>query len=160
MQQLHWEDFIPGTVAEYGPRLITREEIVAFAAEFDPQPMHLDEAAAAQSMLGGLSASGWHSCCLLRRILTDGLFSRSRFLGAAGIEEVCWRAPVRPDTNLQIRATVLGARPSEDGADWGYVDFLFEMVDDAGTRLMTMKASPRFARRAQGAAAIAVEARR
>ena len=47
------------------PRLVTRDEIVAFAAEFDPQPMHLDEAAAAQSMLGGLSASGWHSCCLL-----------------------------------------------------------------------------------------------
>jgi acyl dehydratase len=147
VQQLHWEDFIPGTVAEYGPRLITREEIVAFAAEFDPQPMHLDEAAAAQSMLGGLSASGWHSCCLLRRIITDGFLSRSKFLGVAGIEEVRWVAPVRPGTNLTVRATVRGTRASEDRPELGFVDFLFEMIDAAGTRLMVMKASPRFARR-------------
>ena len=64
MPKLHWEDFQPGTVAIYGPRLVTREEIVAFAAEFDPQPMHLDEAAASATMLGGLGASGWHTCCL------------------------------------------------------------------------------------------------
>src|SRR5262249_29275808 len=110
VQQLHWEDFIPGSVAEYGPRLITREEIIAFATEFDPQPMHLDEAAAAQSMLGGLAASGWQSCCLVRRIITDGFLSRSRFLGVAGIDEVRWRAPVRPGTNLRVRATVVGKR--------------------------------------------------
>jgi len=55
---LHWEDFQPGAVAVFGPRLVTREEIVAFAAEFDPQPMHLDEAAASATLLGGLGASG------------------------------------------------------------------------------------------------------
>ena len=135
MQQLHWEDFIPGTVAEYGPRLITREEIVAFAAEFDPQPMHLDEAAAAQSMLGGLSASGWHSCCLLRRIITDG-FLALEFLGVAGIEEVRWVAPVRPGTNLTVRATVRGDAGLASRPELGFVDFLFEMIDAAGTRLM------------------------
>jgi len=57
---LHFEDFVTGSVAEYGPRLVTREGIVAFAAEFDPQPMHLDEDAARAGMLGGLAASGWH----------------------------------------------------------------------------------------------------
>src|SRR5664279_1725689 len=72
MPKLHWEDFKLGAVAVYGPRLVTREEIVAFAAEFDPQPMHLDEAAASATMLGGLGASGWHTCCLLRRMIADG----------------------------------------------------------------------------------------
>jgi acyl dehydratase len=68
----HWEDFKPGLVAVYGPRLVTREEIVAFAAEFDPQPMHLDEAAGAATLLDGLAASGWHSCCILMRMIADG----------------------------------------------------------------------------------------
>ncbi|HEY6027278.1 MAG TPA: MaoC/PaaZ C-terminal domain-containing protein, partial [Pseudolabrys sp.] len=62
MPKFHWEDFKAGDVAVYGPRLVTREEIVAFAAEFDPQPMHLDEAAASATLLGGLAGSGWHSC--------------------------------------------------------------------------------------------------
>jgi len=69
MSKRHWEDFKPGAVAVYGPRLVTREEIVAFAAEFDPQPMHLDEAAGAATLLGGLAASGWHSCCILMRFV-------------------------------------------------------------------------------------------
>ncbi len=74
----HWEDFKPGAVSVYGPRLVTREEIVAFAAEFDPQPMHLDEAAGAATLLGGLAASGWHSCCIVMRIIADGFINRVR----------------------------------------------------------------------------------
>src|SRR5665213_1480445 len=88
MPKLHWEDFKPGAVAIYGPRLVTREEIVAFAAEFDPQPMHLDEAAGAATMLGGLGASGWHTCCLLMRIIADGFLLYSASMGAPGIDEV------------------------------------------------------------------------
>ena len=72
MPKLHWEDFEAGSVSVYGPRLVTREEIVAFASEFDPQPMHLDEAAASATLLGGLGASGWHYCCLLMRMIADG----------------------------------------------------------------------------------------
>ncbi len=83
MPKLHWEDFQPGAVAVYGPRLVTREEIVAFAAEFDPQPMHLDEAAASATLLGGLGASGWHICCLLMRIIADGFVLEFEFDGLA-----------------------------------------------------------------------------
>jgi len=68
---LHWEDFVVGSVACYGPRTITREEILAFAAEFDPQPMHADEEAARATMLGGLAASGWHTCALAMRMMAD-----------------------------------------------------------------------------------------
>src|SRR3954466_248762 len=141
---LHFEDFTPGSVSEYGPRLVTRDELVAFAAEFDPQPMHLDEAAASASMLGGLAASGWHSCCLLMRMISDGFLLRSAFLGAPGVEEVRWLAPVRPGTALMVRATVLEARPSRSRPGMGFVKFRFELVDAAGTQLMTLTVSPMF----------------
>ena len=83
MPKLYWEDFQPGAVSVYGPRRVTREEIVAFAAEFDPQPMHLDEAAASATMLGGLGASGWHMCCLFMRIIADGFILNSSSMGGA-----------------------------------------------------------------------------
>jgi acyl dehydratase len=86
----YWEDFQPGEVAILGPRLVTREEIVAFAAEFDPQPMHLDEAAASATLLGGLGASGWHSCCLLMRVIADGFVNHTHSMGAPGVDEVRW----------------------------------------------------------------------
>jgi len=87
VSQRYWEDFSPGSVSEFGPRLVTRDEIVEFAAAFDPQPMHLDEAAARASMLGSLAASGWHSCCLLMRMISDGFLAQSHFLGAPGVDE-------------------------------------------------------------------------
>src|SRR5262245_66195253 len=80
--QRHWEDFSPGSVSEFGPRLVTRDEIVEFAAAFDPQPMHLDEAAARASMLGSLAASGWPSCRLLMRMISDGFRPQSPVRGA------------------------------------------------------------------------------
>jgi acyl dehydratase len=120
---------------------------VAFAAEFDPQPMHLDEAAASASMLGGLAASGWHSCCLLMRMISDGFLLRSAFLGAPGVEEVRWLAPVRPGTALTARATVLEARPSRSRPTMGLVKFRFELVDPAGAPLMTLVVNPMLERR-------------
>jgi acyl dehydratase len=144
--ELYFEDFPPGHVAEYGPRVVTREEIMEFAAEFDPQPMHLDETAGSASMLGGLAASGWHSCCLLMRLISDGFLLRAAFLGAPGVEEVRWLAPIRPGTALTARATVLEARPSRSRPEMGLVKFRFALVDAAGTPLMTLTVSPMFGR--------------
>jgi acyl dehydratase len=145
--RLFWEDFTPGSVSEYGPRIVTREEIVAFAAEFDPQPFHLDEEAARASLLGGLSASGWHSCCLMMRMLTDGFIGEASFMGAPGIEEVRWLRPLRPGESVTIRATVVETRASQSRPQMGFVKFLFEMVDAAGTPLMALRVNPMFARR-------------
>jgi acyl dehydratase len=145
--KLHWEDFIPGSVFESGPRLVTREEIVAFAAEFDPQPMHLDEEAGRASMLGGLSASGWHSCCLLMRMISDGFVGESNFLGAPGVEEVRWLAPLRPGEQLTARATVLETRASKSRPDIGFVKFQFELINAAGVQLLALTVSPMFGRR-------------
>jgi acyl dehydratase len=149
MSKFYWEDFAPGDIASYGPRTVTREEIVAFAAEFDPQPMHLDEDVARASMLGGLSASGWHSCALLMRIISDGFLLNSSFLGGYGVDEVRWLAPVRPDDSLTVRATVLETRESNSRPDWGIAKVTFEMFNAAGQRLMTMTPNMFFARRPQ-----------
>jgi acyl dehydratase len=145
--RLYWEDFTPGSVAEYGPRRITREEILAFAAEFDPQPFHLDEEAARASLLGGLSASGWHSCCVMMRMISDGFIGDASFMGAPGVEEVRWLKPLRPDESVTIRATVLETRPSQSRPRMGFIKFLFEMLNVAGEPVMSLTVMPMFGRR-------------
>lgn len=147
MAKLYWEDFAPGDVASYGPRLVTREEIVAFAAEFDPQPMHLDEDAARAGMLGGLAASGWHSCALLMRVISDGFLLDSSFMGGTGVDEVRWHGPVRPGDRLTVRATVLETRESSSRPELGFAKVLFEMFNAAGQKLMTMTPNMMLARR-------------
>ena len=147
MPKLHWEDFEPGAVALYGPRLVTREEIVAFAAEFDPQPMHLDEAAASATILGGLGASGWQSCCLLMRMICDGFILNSTSMGSPGVEEVRWLRPLRPGTTIRLLSTVTDKRESKSKADMGLVKFLFEIIDDTDTPLTTLTTTLMFGRR-------------
>ena len=149
-QKLHWEDFQPGAVAIYGPRLVTREEIVAFAAEFDPQPMHLDEAAASATILGGLGASGWHSCCLLMKMIADGFLLDSSSMGGPGVEEVRWLKPLRPGTRIRVRSTVLDKRASNSRPEMGLVKFLFEVIDDSDTPLTTLGTTLMFGRRQPG----------
>jgi acyl dehydratase len=149
--KLYWEDFRPGSITMCGPRLVTREEIVAFAAEFDPQPMHLDEAAASATILGGLAASGWHSCCLLMRMIADDFVGKSHSMGAPGVDEVRWLKPLRPNTRVRVRVTVLETRVSKSRPDLGFVKCQFEMLDERDA-VLTMLTSPlMIARREAGA---------
>jgi len=152
-KKLHWEDFEPGAVTVYGPRLVTREEIVAFAAEFDPQPMHLDEAAASATLLGGLGASGWHSCSLMMRMMADGFVLNSASMGAPGVDEVTWHKPLRPGTRIRLRATVLETRPSGSRPGVGLIKFRFEMLDEADAIMMTQVNTLMMGRRTPGGAA-------
>jgi len=147
MAKLYWEDFKAGTVTEYGPRRISRDEIVAFATDYDPQPMHLDEEAARHTMLGGLAASGWHTCCLLMRLVADGFILESSSMGAPGVDEVTWLKPLRPDVDIRVRATVLETRASNSKPDRGFVKFFFEVVDPERAVLMTLTTSLMFGRR-------------
>src|SRR3977135_1037565 len=101
---LTFEDFPPGRFGTFGPRHVTREEILAFAAEFDPQPMHLDDEAAKRSMLGGLAGSGWHLCSIMMRMMFDGYIGRTASLGSPGVNELRWLAPFRPPAELRPRA--------------------------------------------------------
>lgn len=157
MPKLYWEDFKPGQLTEYGPRLVTRDEIIAFAAEFDPQPMHLDEGAGRGSMLGGLAASGWHTCSLFMRIVADGFLLDSSSMGGPGVDEARWLAPVRPGDHLTVRALVLEARPSASRPVMGLVSFRFDMLNQSGAKVMTLTTPLMFGRR-DGAATAAASA--
>jgi acyl dehydratase len=150
--QLYWEDFTPGRVFEHGPYRVARDEMIAFAAEFDPQPFHLDEAAARATMFGGLAASGWYSCSVLMRMMADAFVLRSSSRGAPGVEDVKWLAPIRPDDDLHMRAEVLDTRVSNSRPDMGFVRIGFELCNGAGQRVMTLVSTMMMGRREDPAA--------
>ena len=127
---------------------MARDEIVAFAAEFDPQPMHLDEDAARATLLGGLSASGWHTCCILMRMCTDAFVLDSASMGSPGIDEVKWLRPVHPGDELTLLATVLDARASNSRPDMGLVKFRFELVNASGAPVVALSTTLMMGRRA------------
>jgi acyl dehydratase len=145
---LTFEDFPPGHFGTFGPRHVTREEILAFAAEFDPQPMHLDEEAASRSMLKGLSASGWHLCSIMMRMLYDGYIGRTASLGSPGVNELRWLAPLRPGDDITLDVEVAEARVSRSRPETGIVTFRSVVRNAAGQALCEMVSPIIVARRA------------
>jgi acyl dehydratase len=135
---LTFEDFAQGRFGSFGPRHVSREEIVAFAAEFDPQPMHLDEQAAQASMLKGLSGSGWHLCALTMRMLFDGFIGRTASLGSPGVNELRWLAPLRPGDDLTLDVDVVESRVSRSRPTTGIVTFRCVTRNAAGDVLCEM----------------------
>jgi acyl dehydratase len=133
---LTFEDFPPGHFGTFGPRHVTREEILAFAAEFDPQPMHLDEEAASKSMLRGLSGSGWHLGSLMMRMLFDGFIGRTASLGSPGVDELRWLSPLRPGDDLTLDVEVKDARVSRSRPNVGIVTFGMQVRNAAGQVLL------------------------
>ncbi|PYM32739.1 MAG: dehydratase [Candidatus Rokuibacteriota bacterium] len=135
----YFEDFKPGEVIELGSRTISKERILAFAREFDPQPFHTDEEAATRSIYGGLLASGWHTGSLLMRILYDGLLKDTASLGSPGIDELRWLEPVRPGDTLTARMTIVEAIPSRSKPDRGLIRSLMEMRNQYGRVVLTFR---------------------
>jgi acyl dehydratase len=136
---LTFEDFQPGHFGSFGPRHVTREEIIAFAAEYDPQPMHLDEEAAKRTMLRGLAASGWHLCSIMMRVLYDGFIHRTASLGGPGIDELSWLAPLRPGDDITIDVEVLESRVSRNRPQMGLVTMKVGIHNAAGHKLLEAK---------------------
>jgi acyl dehydratase len=120
---LHFEDLEIGNSFECGTYAVTKEEIVEFASEFDPQPHHLDDEAATNSMLGGLAASGWHVCAMTMRMFADHMIPRMAERGGSGSPEARWMKPVRPGDKLRTEATVIGKKESRARTDIGHVTF-------------------------------------
>ena len=147
---LHWEDFPVGETVAFGAYEVTREEIIAFAEEFDPQPFHLEDAAANDSLLGGLAASGWHTCAILMRMICDEFLNRSAGLGSPGVDEVKWLKPVRTGNILSVRRTCLEARASASRPEMGLCKFHYEVRTQNGTTVMTWVVTQLFACRGAG----------
>ena len=143
----YWEDFPVGKVTEFGGITLTKEDIVRFAKEFDPQPFHVDEEAAKQSMFGGVIASGWHTCGLAMRMMCDAYLLESASLGSPGVENIRWLKPVRPGDTLRVRCVVLEARPLESKPHIGLIRNRWEVLNQNGEEVMQMEGFGMFKRR-------------
>jgi len=139
MPTRYFEDFKVGDVVEAGSKTVAKEEVLAFAREFDPQPFHVDEAAAKQSIYGGLIASGWHSGSMLMRMFYEAVFRDAAAMGSPGIDELRWLKPVRPGDTLSFRAIVLEATPSRSKPDRGLIKTQCELLNQHGEVVMSLK---------------------
>ena len=115
------EDFSPGQKFASGRLRVERERIKSFAAEFDPQPFHLNEDAARNSLFGGLAASGWHTAALTMRLLVESDLKPAGGILGAGFDEFRWPRPVRPGDELHLESEVLEVRASKSRPDQGVI---------------------------------------
>ena len=143
----YWEDFKTGERKSIGSVVVDKDEVIAFASRYDPQPFHVDEKAARQSIYGGLIASGWHTCSMVMRLMCDSYLLESASLGSPGIENVRWLRPVRPGDTLTAYRTIEETRVSASRPDRGIVKSLWEVDNQKGELVLTMSGIQFFLRR-------------
>ena len=147
-----WEDFPAGSVREFGAKQVTRDAVIAFAAEFDPQPFHLDDEAAEASLFGRLSASGWHTCAMTMRMICDDHLLDAASLGSPGIDSLRWTRPVYPGDTLSVRLEVLEARPMGSRPEVGLLRQRWQVLNQDREVVMTMEGWGMIRRRPTGEA--------
>ncbi|MSP42167.1 MAG: MaoC family dehydratase [Alphaproteobacteria bacterium] len=147
----YWEDFIPGEVATFGAYHVTKEEIIEFASVYDPQLMHTDEEAAKKTFMGGLCASGWHTCAMSMRMMCDHYLLESAAMGSPGLDDNKWRAPVRPGDILSMKRECLDRRVSQSRPEMGLTRLRHTVTNQHGEVKMILEGSLLFARRHPGA---------
>jgi len=143
----YFDDFQPGEASEAGPYVVSREEIIAFAKQFDPQPFHLSDEGGREGIFGGLIASGWHTASICHKLAVENLLSKTASLGSPGLDELRWLRPVRPGDALTARFEVLSTTPSRSKPDRGAIKFRFEVRNQNGEVVMTEVANALFARK-------------
>jgi acyl dehydratase len=142
-----WEDFPVGQVREFGGYVVTRDAVLAFAREFDPQPFHLDDASAEASLFGRLAASGWHTCAIAMRMMCDGYLLESASLGSPGLEKLSWTKPVYPGDTQHVRLEVLQSRALASRPDVGMLRSRWEVMNQDDEIVLTMEGYGMFRRR-------------
>ena len=145
--KLFWEDFKIGEVHLMGSHTFTAEEIIGFAKQFDPQPIHVDPQAAKASFFGGLIASGWHTCAVGMRFAVDTYINAGVSLGSPGLDNIRWLKPVRPGDRITYRRIILAARPSNSIPGVGLMQGRIEAVNQNGEIVMTNEGWGLFGRR-------------
>jgi len=134
----YFEDVEIGTGRETASRTLSKDEIIEFAREFDPQPFHLDEAAAKQSLYGGLIASGWHTASVMMRLLVDTFVGRTASIGSPGFDNLRWLKPVRPGDTIRARSVCIEKTPSKSRPDLGSVKFHTEVFNQRDEVVMSL----------------------
>lgn len=146
----YFEDFKVGDVIAMGERTLSKQEIIEFAQQYDPQPFHLDETAAQESIFGGLIASGWHTCCVMMRMMCDSHLNDSASLGAPGLDHVRWLLPVRPGDTLRAQRLILEARLSRSRPGVGIIKSRWEVHNQRDEMVMSLEGYGMFGCRPQG----------
>jgi acyl dehydratase len=141
---VRFTDLQPGQTITAGPRAVTAEEIVEFAKRYDPQPFHIDAAAAQASRWKGLIASGWMTCSIAMQLaVAAALGPESGSIGSPGVDELKWLSPVRPGDQLNLRIDVLEKKLSKSGSV-GIVRWRWSLITQAGTTVLEMTATSLF----------------
>lgn len=155
MSEKRWafEDFTVGREIELPRKKVTAQEIVEFASQFDAQPMHLDEEAGKASILGGLAASGWHTCAMFMRMMCDAFLLDSTSQGAPGVDYVRWKKPVLAGDTLSGTSTVVAARVSAKRPNLGFVSVEHRIRNQKGEIVCELANTGMFLLRNPGAAA-------
>jgi acyl dehydratase len=143
----YFEDFKLGEVQALGQTTVQREEVIEFATRFDPQPFHVDEVAAKESIFGGLIASGWHTCSMVMRMMCDTYLNQAASLGSPGLDNIRWLKPVRPGDTIRAQRTTLEIKPSSSKPDRGVVKSRWEVFNQHDELVMTMEGLGMFKRR-------------
>jgi acyl dehydratase len=136
----YFEDYIPGSVFEYGSILVDEPEVIEFAKKFDPQGIHIDAEAAGRGPFGGLIASGWHTAGIMMRLLADNFVTKVASLGSPGVDELRWIKPVRPGDLLKIRVSVIESKRSRSKPDRGIVRTTIEVLNQKEEVVMSLNA--------------------
>jgi acyl dehydratase len=144
---LYFEDFEVGSRRELGSYLVTEEEILAFARQYDPQPFHIDKEAAANSIYGGLISSGWMTCSIMMRLLVLSTTGKSASMGSPGVDEIRWLKPVYAGDTLTVVLNVLDTRLSQSKPDRGVVHTQWEATNQRGELVCTVKGMGMYGRR-------------
>ncbi|SPC05935.1 MaoC family dehydratase [Cupriavidus taiwanensis] len=144
---LYFEDFEVGSRRQLGSYLVTEEEILNFARQYDPQPFHVDKEAAANSIYGGLISSGWMTCSIMMRLLVLSTTGKSASMGSPGVDEIRWLKPVYAGDTLTVVLNVLDSRPSQSKPDRGVVHTQWEATNQRGELVCTVKGMGMYGRR-------------
>lgn len=137
---VYFEDLEVGSMAHFGSYAVTREEVIDFASRYDPQPFHLNDAAAAATHFGRLSASGWHTAAMTMRMLVDNITERRQAgLGSPGLDELRWLKPVYPGDTLRVETELVSKTPSRSRPDMGSFQSLVRVFNQHNVTVMTMK---------------------
>jgi acyl dehydratase len=139
VEDRYFEDYVPGSVHEFGSIRVEEEDIVAFGRQFDPQVFHIDPEGAKSTIYGGLIASGWHTASLMMRECVRYYLPGTASLGSPGVDELRWNIPVRPGDTLTIRVSILQATRSRSKPDRGMVESLFEVLNQDRKVAMSVK---------------------
>jgi acyl dehydratase len=150
LHKYYWEDFKVGDTGPMGEKVVDKDEVIAFAKAYDPQPFHVDEQAAKASMYGGLIASGWHTVAMVMRMMVDSYLRDSASLGSPGVDNVRWLKPVRPGDTIRGTRKVVETRASKSRPDMGVVKSQWEVFNQDGELVMTMEGYGMFQRRQPG----------